>query len=297
MGISVVINTFNEEKNIKRAIESVLWADEIIVCDMHSSDKTVEEASKMGAKIVNHKMMDYVEPARNFAISKASNEWILILDADEEIPLSLAEEIQKMLKKEIVSDYVEIPRMNIIFNKWMKASMWWPDYNIRFFKKGKVIWSDKIHSKPKALGQGLKLPEDESLAIIHHNYQNLSQYISRMNRYTTIEADILKNEGYKFDWKDLMNKPLGEFLSRFFANQGYKDGLHGFSLSILQAFSFFVLYLKTWEREDYKEVEIKLSEIEHEKEKAGEAIKYWFLHTKLSKNPVTNIINKIKYKF
>src|SRR3989344_2370341 len=91
--ISVVINTLNEEKNIERVIKSTSWADEIIVCDMYSTDRTVEFARKSGAKIVFHKKLNYVEPARNFAISKASNEWVLILDSDEEIPSTLSEKL------------------------------------------------------------------------------------------------------------------------------------------------------------------------------------------------------------
>src|SRR3990170_3911426 len=202
--ISAVINTLNEEKNLSRAMESVKWADEIVVCDMYSEDKTVEVAKKLGAKIVRHKRINYVEPARNFVISKASGPWILVLDADEEIPDSLAKRLQEFAKSKIKSDFVEIPRKNIIFNKWMKASMWWPDYQVRFFKKGSVVWGDKIHSKPDTRGQGLQLPAEEKWAITHQNYQTIGQFIERMNRYTSIEAEELTKEGYKFDWQDLL---------------------------------------------------------------------------------------------
>src|SRR5688572_12024024 len=96
-GISVVINTFNEEKNIERAIKSVAWADEILVCDMHSDDNTAIIARKLGATVFLHKRVGFVEPARNFAISKASNDWILILDADEEIPGSLSDKFKEII--------------------------------------------------------------------------------------------------------------------------------------------------------------------------------------------------------
>ncbi len=287
--ISVVINTLNEEKNISRALKSVKWADEIVVCDMHSADNTVKIAKEHNAKVVYYKNTHYVEPARNYAISKTSNDWILLLDADEEISLSLAEKIKEIKEGNVSSEYVEIPRKNIIFNKWMKASMWWPDYQIRLFRKGSVVWQDAIHSKPTTKGLGLKLPSEEELAIIHHNYQTVSQFIERMNRYTTIEAEYLIKEGYSFRWNDLLEKPLNEFLSRFFANKGYLDGLHGLSLSLLQAFSFLLAYLKVWEKVNFKEADIDLAELEEEKNKNGTVINYWFRQHK-GENPFRKFI-------
>lgn len=274
--ISVVINTLNEEANIKRAMASVAWADEILVCDMYSEDKTVEIAKKLGAKVVYHKKADYVEPARNFAISKASGDWILVLDADEEITDILARRLKEITQKMKQVMVVWIPRKNIIFNKWMKASMWWPDHQVRFFKAGKVRWQNKIHSKPQFTGESLTLEPEEKWAIIHHNYNSLSQYIERMNRYTTIEAQELVKGGYKFAWEDLVQKPLSEFLSRFFASSGHKDGLHGLALSLLQAASFLAVYLKVWERESFKQQELKSEELEQVKAKAGEELNYWF---------------------
>ncbi len=236
--ISVIINTLNEEKNIKQAIESVKWADEIIVCDMYSGDKTTEIAGKMGAKVFFHSKEGFVEPARNFAVSKASNEWILVLDADEVVPETLAKRLVEIAAKMDQIDYVRLPRRNIIFGHSMQASMWWPDYNVKFFKKGKVVWGNQIHRPPEASGLGLDLPASEEYAIIHHNYDKVSDFIKRMDRYSGIQAAELIKEGYQFNWKDLLEKPLDEFLSRFFAGQGYKDGLHGLALSLLQDFSF-----------------------------------------------------------
>ena len=291
-GISVVLNTFNEEDNIARAIKSIDWAWEIIVCDMHSNDKTVEIAKKLGAKVIYHKKLDFVEPARNFAVSKATNEWILVLDPDEEIPQSLAKRLKEIADKMEEIHYVRIPRKNLIFGKWIKASGWWPDYNIRFFKKGKVEWSNDIHRPPKTLGQGLDLDEQERWAIVHHNYQSIPQFIDRMNRYTTVEAKQLIKEGYEFKWQDLLNKPINEFLSRFFANKGYEDGLHGLALSFLQSFSFFTTYLKVWEFQGFKENKITLSEVEQEKKKGGYAIDYWIKQAKRA-NPFKDFFKKL----
>lgn len=294
--LSVVINTFNEEKNIANAIKSVDFADEILICDMYSDDDTAVIAKKLGAKIIFHKRVGFVEPARNFAISRAEGDWVLILDADEEIPESLKEKIQEVISKESVVTFVEIPRQNIIFGKAMKASLWWPDYHIRLFKKNAVTWGNKIHSKPKTEGQGLRLPEQERLAIKHNHYDTVSQFIQRMDRYTTIQAKEIKESGYEFDWKDLISKPLGEFLSRYFAGRGFEDGLHGLALSFLQAFSHFVMYLKVWELKGFPEKNVKFSEVSSEFKSKGAEINHWLKYANLSKNAFKRALQKIKNK-
>lgn len=280
--ISVVINTLNEEKNLPRAIASIKnFADEIVVVDMHSDDKTVEIAKKLGAKVYLHERTSYVEPARNFAISKVMNQsdsqesqWVLILDADEEIPDTLSKKLKELVEKN-TGDYFRIPRKNIIFGKWMQHSRWWPDYNIRFFKKGFVSWSEEIHSIPITKGKGADLEAKEELAIIHHNYESIEQYLERLNRYTSIQSDKLKEQRYKFDWKDLIKKPTGEFLSRFFAAGGYKDGIHGLALSSLQAFSEFVLYLKLWQKDKFKEEKLDIKEFVSVTKEIKKEINYW----------------------
>ena len=282
--ISVVINTFNEAGNIGRAIKSVKFASEIIVCDMYSDDETAKIAKSAGAKVFLHKRVGFVEPARNFAISKASNSWVFILDADEEIPQTLAKRLKELAEKNISANFVEIPRKNIIFGSWLQASFWWPDYQIRFFKKKSVLWNDKIHSKPQTKGEGLKLPEEEDFAIVHHNYKSIFQFIERLNRYTEIEAKQLLSEGYKFSWTDLIQKPTSEFLSRFFANKGYLDGIHGLALSLLQAASFLVVYLKVWEKDGFKEESLSLKEIDEERKKASEGFNFWIKELKSGGN-------------
>jgi len=287
--ISVVVNTLNEEKNLPRALSSIRdFADEIVVCDMYSEDKTLEMAKKFGAKIFKHKRTNFVEPARNFAINCAQGDYILVLDADEEIPKSLTKEL-KRIAKENIFDYVLIPRKNIIFGKWIQYSRWWPDYLVRFFKKGKVSWRDKIHSEPIAKGKEFKLSASEENAIIHHHYFSLNQYLERMIRYSQIQAEELVTEGYQFVWSDLIKKPLGEFLSRFFAGEGYKDGVHGLILAFLQAFSVFLVYAFVWEKKGFEKEEI--SGVFNEIEKSLKEIKFWLVQKE--KNPLLRIIKRL----
>lgn len=288
--ISVVINTLNEEKNISRAISSIKnFADEIIVCDMFSLDKTVEIVKKLGVKVFTHKRTNYVEPARNFAISKASGDWILILDADEEIPETLAAELKRIVKNNN-ADYVLIPRQNILFGKWIEHSRWWPDYLVRFFKKGFVTWNKQIHSEPDKKGREIKLNEEVKFAIIHHNYQNINQYLDRLARYTQIQAEGLIETGYHFIWTDLIRKPLNEFLSRYFVGEGYKDGVHGLVLALMQSFSELIVYVRVWEIEGFKEEETPL--VTSEIKKATQEINWWI--DKDRKNLLQKMLQKIK---
>lgn len=292
--ISVVINTLNEEKNLARAIHSVNnLADEIIVCDMKSDDNTLKIAKKLGAKTYEHERSGYVEPARNLAIGKSSGEWILILDADEEVPKSLSSELKTIVKKP-EADYYRIPRKNIIFGKWVKHSRWWPDYNIRFFKKGYVEWNEVIHSVPMTKGNGIDLKPNEEHAIIHHHYETVEQYLERLNRYTTEHAKNIAKNGYKFKTEDLLRKPIDEFLSRYFQGEGYKDGVHGLALCILQGFSEFVLYLKLWQADKFKKTESNIEELVKEMKEIEGDIHYWQSNTLL--NELGGLKHRIKRK-
>ena len=151
--ISAIVHTFNEEKNIERCLASLSFVDEIILVDMGSTDKTVKKAREFKAKIFRHPYTGFVEPARNYGIEKARGPWIIILDADEEIPRLLSDYLIK-LTKEASFDYFRLSRKNFIFGKWVKYGGWWPDFQIRFFKKGHVFWEDKIHSIPRTRAGG-----------------------------------------------------------------------------------------------------------------------------------------------
>jgi len=274
-GISVVINTLNEEKNLPRALASIKsFASEVVVCDMESNDQTVAIAENAGAQVYTHKRTGYVEPARNFAIGKANRTWILLLDADEEIPKKLADKLKDLSHKP-TADYYRIARKNIIFGSWIKHTRYWPDYNIRFFKKGFVSWNEVIHSVPTTQGNGADLADKEETAILHYNYNSIGQYLDRMNRYTDIQAELLIREKHKFLWKDLIEKPTQEFVSRYFAGEGYKDGLHGLAISLLQAFSEIILYMKVWQEEKFMEQSITTDEVTIELGKTKKELDWW----------------------
>lgn len=273
--ISAVITTIQgEEDKLASCLASVKdFADEIVIIDM-SGDVKIAKVSK-NFKTINykHEFINYVEPVRNFGITKAKGDWILILDPDEELSKTLAKKLQEIVKNN-EADYVRIPRKNIVFGKVLHHSRWWPDLNIRFFKKGKVSWDEIIHGVPMTEGKGLDLESKEEFAIIHHHYDSVEQFIERMNRYTSVQAK-LKSKDSKFVWSDLVSKPSGEFLSRFFAGEGYRDGLHGLALSLLQAFSELVVYLKIWQVNKFHEENLNADKIVKELTKVKKEFNYW----------------------
>lgn len=247
---SVVINTWNNAETLEQTLESVKTAAEIIIVDMHSSDNTCEIAKKFTDQIFTHPYIGYVEPARNFAIEKAAKDWVFVLDSDEETPPQLFAELSLIAAtehKDSAPTHYFIPRKNLIFGSWVQHAGWWPDNQLRFFRKGSVSWQNEIHSVPVTTGKPHTFPPEESYAIIHHNYTSVSQWITRMDRYTTIQSKELSQKGYTYAFSDNLNKPFSEFIRRFFVWKGYKDGVIGLNLALLQALSEVIVYLKVRE--------------------------------------------------
>lgn len=273
--LSVVINAQNSEKDLGRCLSSVKnLADEIVVIDQGSVDKTAGIAKEFGAKIYKHEPVKYVELTRNFAISKATGDWILILDPDEEVGKELAAEIKKIIK-ENKADYFRIPRKNIIFGKWIAHTLWWPDYQTRLFKRGKVSWSEVIHSVPLVVDKGADIAPQENLAIIHHNYNSVEEYLEKLNRYTSVQAEILVKDSYSFSWKDLIGEPFKEFIARYFTGEGYKDGIHGLTLSFLQAFSELIVYIKVWQANKFEDNKVEMPLVIKEMRNKEKELHYW----------------------
>src|SRR3989344_9503105 len=145
--ISAVINVVREEVHfLAQVLTSIAdLVDEVILVDMTGGDEVAKIGAKFEAKVFKHEFVNYVEPARNFGINEAEGKWILVLDPDEELSKSLSQKLHEIVGTD-GADYVRIPRKNIVFEKTLKHSRWWPDYNIRFFKKGFVSWGNEIHA-------------------------------------------------------------------------------------------------------------------------------------------------------
>lgn len=244
MKISVVVNSLNEGEKLRRCLESLEGlASEIIVLDMESVDNTKEVAYEFDAKIIEHKRLDYIEPVRQLGVLKTSNEWVLVLDPDERIGSKLKEKLKKIAEEDKVLA-VNIPRLNYIFGKKIKHTNFWPDRQIRFFKKSNIKFSDEIHSYPQVLGERLDLEAKEELAIKHYPYQNITEYLARMKRYSDIESRNMYKSGKRFSVIRLIYAPLYDFLRRYIRHLGFLDGWVGLLLSLLQAYYYIVLEIK-----------------------------------------------------
>lgn len=293
--ISAVINVVPEEaKYLSRALASLKgFASEVVVVDMSDGMEIERIAAKYNGVVYKHKRVNYVEPARNFGISKANGDWVFIIDPDEEVSRTLVKKLKGIVEKNEV-DYLRIPRKNIVFGKWMEHSRWWPDYNIRFFKKGYVSWNEIIHGVPITQGNGAELPAKEELAIAHNNYESIDRFMEHLNRYTSVQADLISKK-YKFNWSDLLIKPASEFLSRFFAGSGYKDGVHGLALAGLQSFSEFIVYLKVWQSQRFSQEKTKVGDVISVMKLVESDYHYWQADALVKEKG--GIIPRIKRKF
>ncbi len=245
--ISVCIVNFNEGKNLKTCLESIAdFVSEVVVIDLGSTDDSKQVVQQFNGNFFTHEFVTYVELIRNYAIDKTSGDWILVLDPDEIVSSQLKEKLKEITKQQNYSA-VSIPRKNIFFDKWISHTNWWPDRHIRFFKKGKVRWDDKIHSYPNVEGVVYELPAREELAIIHHGYKTIGQFISRQNRYCEIEAKHLFDQGIRFSLSLFLWKPTREFLVRFIRHAGFLDGFHGFVLTYLMIVYQLQVMIKIWE--------------------------------------------------
>jgi glycosyltransferase involved in cell wall biosynthesis len=296
--LSVVISAWNEAKNLPRVVASVAkLADEIVVIDTQSTDDTAAVAQQLGCRVFSHPYTGIVEHVRNFSISKATGDWILLLDADEEVPPTLSGYIKKLIT-ENRADYCRLTRKNLIFDKWIRSDHWWPDYVYRLFKKGAISWQDSIHSIPITQGIGFDFPAEEKFSLIHYNYQSISQFIDRLNRYTDFQARELEKSNTKFHWTDLIRRPTQEFLTHYFSRKGHSDGLHGLALSLLQAFSCLVVYLKLWEFHHFAQVSLGPKDIHQEFSQAGTEFYWWYWQTRISaSHGLKKYLWKIKRRF
>ncbi len=213
---------------------------------MQSDDDTISLVKKYTSNIFLINRKGYVEPARNFAIKKATKKWVLVLDTDEQLSMGLKRKIQRIILDDSC-DIVEIPHKNVIFGKWIQHTGWWPDYHIRLFKKDSIRWSNKIHSVPKKKSDRvLRLKPNQTNAIIHHGIPSISAFVEKINRYTAYEK--LDEKAKNISSKTLLSYPLKEFEERFFGSKGYQDGVEGLILSKLMEFYRFVEVAKYWEK-------------------------------------------------
>jgi glycosyltransferase involved in cell wall biosynthesis len=242
--ISVVIITLNEEKNIRKCLESVKWANEIIIVDSGSLDKTLEIAKEYTNKIYNIKWQGFSH-AKNFGIEKCLSPWILSIDADEIITKELKEEILSSIKNNS-ADAFYMPRILYFCNKPVKFGGCYPDKQIRLFKKEKGKFNDvPVHEK--IILEKNSIVKNLKNDLLHYSYNSISDYFVRFNRYTSLDAEKKKNKGDKFHFFDILIFPW-ELFRRLILKLGILDGIPGIFYHIFSAMSSLVKYAKLWEK-------------------------------------------------
>lgn len=253
--LSILIHTKNVAETFEKTLKSVEFADEIIIIDMESTDETLKIAKKYTKKIFHHEDVGYADPARNFAISKAKNKWILVVDADEVISKELEKIIIATINDKNSVDVYHLPRKNFVFGKWIMKTGWWPDYQPRLFKKGTVSWQVGVHRLPDITGKQEKFPAEESYAIEHANYKDIAHFIEKLNHYTSIQAKERLSKSSKDDFSsgEMFEIFANELAKRSLMMNGTEEGLHGTSLSFLQATYEAVIYLKQWGEKGFTE--------------------------------------------
>lgn len=296
MKLTVVISAYNEERKIEDCLKSVKdVADEIVFIDNTSTDKTVEIAKKYTDKIFIRKNNPMLNVNKNFGFSKATGDWILNLDSDERLTPELEKEIKVAIQNEKVDGYL-IPRKNILFGKWIRHSIWWPDYQLRLFRPSRGKFAEvHVHELLEVDGVVEKLEHP----MVHLNYETISQYLYKLEKiYTDSEVENIMRKNKKLNWFDAVRMPMEDFFKTYFLQQGYKDGLHGLVLSLLQGFYAVVVFAKVWEKQGFEEKELKLSEINAEFRRLGNQFQYWLLSSFIeeTKSPAKKTLLKLQRK-
>ena len=244
--LSILIPSFNSEKTIRDTLESVKWADEILVCDSYSTDRTLEIAKEYGARIIQH---EYVNSAtqKNWAIPQCKYDWVLIVDTDEALEPGLREEIQERLEKDTPSvDGYLIPRKNFIYGRWMKYGGIYPDHQLRLFRRGKGRYETReVHAHLFVPGKVEALKHH----LLHQGFKDLKTWMIKFERYMGYETDELVKQRKKFNLLRVTLYPLLTFLKTYFLKLGILEGYRGFLLAVLDGFYYFMMYAKLFERE------------------------------------------------
>ncbi|RLC46307.1 MAG: glycosyltransferase family 2 protein [Candidatus Cloacimonadota bacterium] len=242
--LSVVIITKNEENNIKRCLQSVKWADEIVVVDTGSTDRTLEICEKYGCHIIETEWLGFGK-TKQLGVNCAANDWILSIDADEEVTSELTEEIRQLLSKDNLKNGYRIKRTSFYLKKWIRYSGWNRDYPLRLFNRKYGNFNENfVHESVRIRGKIGKIDK----VLRHYTYPNLTTYIQKIEHYANLRAEEAVKKGKRASVFNAIFHGLFKFLKMYLLNTGFLDGTVGLVLSINSAFSVYLKYLKIWER-------------------------------------------------
>jgi len=241
--LSVTIIAWNEEERLRACLESVAWADEIVVVDAESTDKTAALAREFTDRVWVRPWPGFAAQ-KNFALEHVTGDWVLSLDADERVTPELAARIRRVLSADGPADGYSVPRRNIFWGVWVRHGGLYPDDQLRLFRRGIGRFvDDAVHESVRVDGRVDRLDE----ALLHQSYRDLEDFVRRSNRYSTLAAQDWLKRGRRVSLSALIMKPLGRFLSMYIVQRGFLDGWRGLVLAVLYAEYVFLRMAKAWE--------------------------------------------------
>jgi glycosyltransferase involved in cell wall biosynthesis len=242
--LSVVLVTKDEEERLRACLESVAWADEIVVVDAESTDKTAVIAREFTDRVVVRPWPGY-SAQKNFALDLATGEWILSLDADEVVSTPLREEIAGIVARASGADGYAVARRNVFWGQWVRHGGLYPDWQVRLFRRGRGRFVERaVHESVSVDGRVERLAGH----LEHRSYRDVGDFLARADRYATLAADDAVAQGRRVGAADFVLRPLGRFLGMYVARAGFLDGWRGFLLAALYAYYVLIRTAKIWER-------------------------------------------------
>ncbi len=241
--VSVTVITKNESANLTAALESVAWADDLVIVDAESTDDTVAIARRFTDRVVVRAWPGFA-PQKNYAASLASHDWILSLDADERVTPALATEIRETLGAEPPARGFRIPRVAFHLGRWIRSTDWFPDPQLRLYDRRAARWEDRaVHESVRVDGPVSALRHE----LQHHPYRDLAHHLQTIDRYTTLAAgEMAARGGRAHVWQVALHPPLA-FLRNYILRGGLRDGTPGLIVSVMNAYYVFLKYAKLWE--------------------------------------------------
>jgi glycosyltransferase involved in cell wall biosynthesis len=245
--VTVCVITLNEEHRIAECLRSADFADEFVVVDSHSTDRTRDIARELGARVLERDWPGYTEQ-KAFAIAQASHEWVLLLDADERVSSELRASILAALEKPDLPDGYEFARRSHYFGRPIFHGGWYPDRKLHLFRKSRAhIRPTSVHERVRVHGRVERLSGD----LLHYSYDSIDSHVRVMNSYTTSTALEKLTRGQRARLGDLTLRPFGKFLRMYVLKAGFRDGIRGFIIAVMGAFYVFLKYAKLRELQQH----------------------------------------------
>jgi glycosyltransferase involved in cell wall biosynthesis len=241
--ISVYMITFNNERTVGKALQSVTWADEIVVVDSFSKDKTLEICRRFTDKVSQREWPGHRDQYQ-FAADSTTAPWIMFVDADEEVSSELAEEIREQIDENAEgTDGFFVNRRTYYLDRWIRHGGWYPDGEIRLYRRDRGRWEGGLHAKVVVDGKVRALKHE----YLHYNYRDISDQIQTIDRYSSVAAQDLSQSGEKFSFLKLLFNPPFRFIKEYFFKLGFRDGLPGLIIVVSTMYYVFIKYAKLWE--------------------------------------------------